>query len=422
MDNMYNLNIERGLLASVVFEPWSEDANYILDSVTSSDFYSPFHQHFFSTCLQLNKDEKPIEEEFIRGALIKENKFDEVAHLDIVSSTPITNIKAYVNELREKSQKRSLAMVASSIKKRVIEEDAAPLDVIEETIKRVENIAENGTVVIQRKSMAYAKEGEPEFICKDWLPIPKGTTSMLVAPGGTGKTWLALQLAIRMAREDAGRKIFLWLSEDPEGIVKSRYKAITDKILFGKKGTEDSQIDISTEDPLLLLEPHGRAISLSSKFYAMKRELREYDVIVIDPLLAFYGGDENDNSQARVFMQPFLNWARSENKSIIFLHHSKKGDSVNGSKARGAGAIVDAVRCVYDMDKVYVKKSDGKELDPLNLHMRKLTLSKDNYGASQFLHSFSVMREITPKQSARAIEIEYEDDGYSSSFNMPEIH
>ena len=417
-ENMYNLNIERALLSSLLFEPWSDDATYMLHNINSQDFYLPFHQRFFSICQELDKAEKPIEDEFIRGALEKNGTFDEVAHLDILSASPISNIKAYVTELREKSQKRSLAGIANYIKKSVLEDDAAPLDVIEDTIKKVEMVAENGSVTIQRKSMAYAKESEPEFMCKGWLPIPKGTTSMIVAPGGTGKTWLVLQLAIRLAREDASRKIFLWLSEDPEGIVKSRYKAIIDKIVVGRREAEDTQIDISTEDPLLLLESKGRAVGLSSKFYAMKRELREYDVIVIDPLLAFYGGDENDNSQARVFMQPFLNWARSENKSIIFLHHSRKGDSTTGSKARGAGAIVDAVRCVYDMDKVYIKKSDGKTLDPLNVHMRKLTLSKDNYGAAQHTEGFEILREITPKQSARGIEIEYED---SNNFDMPTI-
>jgi len=417
MQNIYNIDIERGVLSALLFEPYSSDAEYLLAHLLSTDFYLPFHQAFFRICIELITQEKPVDEAFVRMRLLKENAFNEVEMINIMSATPIVNLRAYVAELREMAQRRALRQVAISME-RGVEEGSSAFELIESSINQIERVAESGSVTIGRKSMADAKESEPEFMVTDWLPIPKGTTSMIVAPGGTGKTWLTLQLAIRMAREDASRKIFLWLSEDSEGIVKSRYEAIVNKILIGKRGGEERRIEISTEDPILLLEGKGRTVTLSSRFYAMKRELREYDVIIIDPLLAFFGGDENDNSQARLFMQPFLNWARSENKVIIFLHHSKKGEAMNASKARGAGAIVDAVRCVYDMDKIYVKKSDGKRLDPVHLHMRTLTLSKDNYGAAKYLDGFMVQREITPKKSALRIEIEFED---AQVIDMPRL-
>lgn len=418
MENMYNLNIERALLSAILFEPYGEDSEYLLNHVSPSDFYLPFHQYYFTSCQDLHQAERPIDEEFIRISLVKSGHFDEVAMVDVMSTNPISNTRGYIHVLKEKAQKRGLVTMATEIKKLIIEDDELPAEVIEHSIKMMERVAENGTVKITRKSMADAEESAPEFICKSWLPIPKSTLTMFVAPGGTGKTWLSLQLAIRMAREDAGRKIFLWLSEDPEGTVKSRYNTIIKEIVRGKRDTEDVQIDISTEDPMLLLETRGKTANMSSKFYTMKRELREYDVIMIDPLLAFFGGDENDNSQARVFMQPFLNWARNENKSIIFLHHSKKGEGNNASRARGAGALVDAVRCVYDMDKIYINKSGEKKLDPISTHMRKLSLTKDNYGAIQHLQSFEVEREITPSKSAPSFEVEYEDCGIMS---MPRI-
>ncbi len=418
MNTMYNLNIERALLSAILFDPYDESIQNIFSRITSNDFYLPFHKAFFGTCYELQKAEKPIDEEFIRIALTRQSMFDEVAMLDVQSASPISNVNAYVNDLVGMSQKRSLVSIAADVKQGLIDGDSEPLEVIDDIIKRVERVAEGGSIVIKRQCVTDIEAKEPEFFCKSWMPIPKGTTSMVVAPGGTGKTWFVLQLALRIVREDHKSKVFLWLSEDPDGIVRGRYDAIKKNILIGKYDVGD-RIDISTEDPLLLLETHGKTAKLSSKFYAMKRELREYDVIVIDPLLAFYGGDENDNSQARVFMQPFLNWARHEGKAIIFLHHSRKGDSTGASRARGAGAIVDAVRCVYDMEKITVRKNDKLIPDPEQLEKRVFTLTKDNYGAARYTEGFSFVREITPKSSARDIEIDIE---YSKELEMPNIN
>lgn len=757
MSSMYNLNIERALLSAILFEPYKEEIVGLFVRLKTSDFYLPFHQHFFTACRELEIEGKPIDDEFIKSKLSKSNEYDEVGMLDVMSATPISNTTAYANDLISLSQKRSLAMIASNITHELVENHASPLELIDDTIRRIEMVAENGTINIKRKNIGDMVAKEQEFLCKNWIPIPKGTLSMFTAPGGTGKalcnnekvltttgwvpmgeitlkhkvigsdgtpkniegifqqgkrdiykvtfidgtsvmcdldhlwtvsdrkndngwrvlttreivengvvsrekydkrygtfqkewrygipfcsenqfgsndnikihpylmgvilgdgcitksnitisnksrtlleslsvllpegdtitilkyengawyasiktktnsnskssvalyledigllglkseekfipmeyftadleyrkllvqglidtdgyikdgqldeystssklladgfleigrsigmqlsikervgkykknkeytsckinyrirerfrnaysksivsigyshnndatcikinahdslfvtagynlthnTWLVLQLATRLAQEDKNAKIFLWLSEDPDGTVRDRHDAIQEKILhlYGADNI-NAQIDVSTDDPLLLLDTNGGSVKLSSKFYAMKRELREYDIIVIDPLLAFYGGDENNNSQARIFMQPFLNWCRREGKTIIFLHHSKKGDSNGVSRSRGAGAIIDAVRCVYDMEHITVRKNDKQIPDLTKMGMRRFTLTKDNYGAARFTDGFTFDREITPKKGALAVEVEYVDD----NIDMPHI-
>ena len=419
MSNLYNVNIERALLSAILFDAYQPHVQVLFSSLKSTDFYLPFHQHFFAACNELMEAGKPIDEEFTRSILLKNKVFDEVNMLDLMSANSISNVEAYMRDVIALSQKRSLVMVATEIKKNIIEDGSEPLETIDASIKRIEQIAENGSIAIKRSSIVDMVAEDTEFWCKSWMPIPKGTLSMVTAPGGTGKTWLVLQLAVRIAKEEAGTKVFLWLSEDPSGSVKSRYNAIQREIL-SSYGAHDiaRNIDVSVADPLLLLDVQGHAAKINAKFYAMKRELREYDVIVIDPLLAFYGGDENNNSQARVFMQAFLNWCRGEGKTIIFLHHSRKGDSNGGSRSRGAGAIIDAVRCVYDMEHITVRKDDKQVPDTSKLGMRRFTLTKDNYGAARYTEGFVFDREITPIKGARVVEVEYEE---GEAIDMPSI-
>lgn len=139
MENMYNLNIERSVIASIIFEP------ELFENVELNDydFYLPFHQYAFRAIGELHKEEKPIEEEFIRSKLLKAGKFDEVAMLDLLSANPISNVAAYVSEIKAKSSKRALAALASEVKKVVIEDDLPADKVIELISGKLEDILSN---------------------------------------------------------------------------------------------------------------------------------------------------------------------------------------------------------------------------------------------------------------------------------------
>ncbi|MFK5937709.1 MAG: DnaB-like helicase N-terminal domain-containing protein [Sulfurimonas sp.] len=121
-DNLYNIAFERSILSSIVFDPiLFEEISVVLKS---DDFYLPSHGAIFLSMEVLTKSNKPIDEEFIKKELIKIKAFDEQVMLEILSANPISNTKAYVDEILDKSKSRKILALASGIRKLIVEDNA----------------------------------------------------------------------------------------------------------------------------------------------------------------------------------------------------------------------------------------------------------------------------------------------------------
>ena len=389
------------VLSSILFNPTLiEDISIKLKP---NDFYFLPHKDIYEAMLNLHSDDMPIDEDYI----IKKSKkpINQSILIKILSATPVTNIYKYVKSIKEDSLKRQFQNLSLELKKNSENENLSNNEIFQFLKDKQDEIRTNNIFTINKNCILDVVEKEPEFYLKNWLPIPLGTITIISAQGGTGKTWIVVQVALRFILENPNKKVFLWLSEDLESIVKHRMNSVCSDILDTKLDDRFKNIHTTDTSPQPLLERDKGVYKMSYRFEQLKAELKDYDLIVLDPLLAFYGADENDNSQARLFMQPFMNWCKETNKSVVFLHHSNKGDN---SSTRGAGAFVDASRVCYEVNKVYQK--DKKSLDLNSLHLRDIKLSKDNYGAIKHLKEFTVKRHITPQESSKKfVEIVFED-------------
>ncbi|WP_418180763.1 AAA family ATPase [Aliarcobacter lanthieri] len=403
-NNNLIIQTETLVLSSILFNQTIMEQ--IAITLKANDFYLPVHRDIYETMLELYRDEMPIDEDYI----IKKSKkpINQNVLMQIIAATPITDVYKYVKGIKEDSLRRQIQNLSLELKRNSENENLSNNEIFEILKDRQDEIRYNNILTINKNSILSIVEKEPEFYLKSWLPIPLGTITIISAPGGTGKTWIVAQLALRFILEHPNKKIFLWLSEDLESIVKHRMNLICNSILDTPLDNRFENVTITDTSPEPLLERNKGIYKMGYKFDQLRAELKDYDVIVLDPLLAFYGADENDNSQARLFMQPFMNWCKEMNKSIIFLHHSNKPvGSDNLSRTRGAGAFVDASRVCYEVNKIY--KKDNKTLDLDCLHLRDIKLSKDNYGAIKHLKQFNVNRYITPKDSSKDfVEIVYD--------------
>jgi len=202
----------------------------------------------------------------------------------------------------------------------------------------------------------------PEFILPDFMPIAKRKVTMLSAPGGAGKSFIAIQAGLRIAYQ--GGKVGLWLTEDESGEIRERAELIRERILFNKEPIPDTLYVRGSEAPSPVITPEEVEI--------IKREWAGLDLVVIDPLIGFFEGNENDNSLAKRFMQVLTAVAVANDMSILVIHHNTKANADGETTTRGASAFVDAVRILYTLHY------DKEEQE------HRLKLEKDNVNAKKF--------------------------------------
>ena len=137
--HLYNLNIERSVLSSILFDPAIYEE--VAAQLKPSDFYHPFHQNLFAAMEELVREDQPIDEEFLKEKLELKNQFDEAAFIEVLAANPLSaNISAYVKEIKEKAIKRELVHLTTEIKKITVEQDLPVEDVLDEVHSKLYKI------------------------------------------------------------------------------------------------------------------------------------------------------------------------------------------------------------------------------------------------------------------------------------------
>lgn len=171
--------------------------------------------------------------------------------------------------------------------------------------------------------------------------LPRGVVSMLGAHGGTGKSTVALMLAVCA---DLGRPLFgvpvdqgpaLFVSlEDSGHVVRHRLAAICRAWNIDPKTLHRLRIVDGTSNPELFTA-EGRG---SGHVTAVFNELRElvqsggFSLVVIDNASDAFGADEIQRVQVRAFVRSLATLAADNDAAVLILAHVDK----NTSRARKA--------------------------------------------------------------------------------------
>ncbi|MDR2034780.1 MAG: replicative DNA helicase [Helicobacteraceae bacterium] len=245
---LYNLNIERAVLSSILFE--SSYYNEAAERLNARDFYLPAHQAIFTVMGTLSLENVPIDQEFLKIRLTKENQYNEDAILDILATTPLSNTYAYIGEIKELATKRNMISLTTEIKRVIYEEQQGADAAIDSVQKRLFEIG------VDSSSKQFRGGKEIVASALDRIKVAKERGNKLIIGLDTGFHGLNKMtngfnngdMIVLGARPSMGKTAFAM--------------NLAEKILKGGNGVAIFSLEMSAEDLMLRLLSSTTSVSM----------------------------------------------------------------------------------------------------------------------------------------------------------------
>jgi RecA-family ATPase len=221
---------------------------------------------------------------------------------------------------------------------------------------------------------------------REWLVpelIPQKTVTLFSGDGGTGKSLLALQLAVAVSTGCGwigkgvpdGRVIYMSAEDDDEEL----HRRLDD--ILRATNRSYSELDgltlrsLAGEDALLALDSQ---VALMQSELFNELDARAADeaptLIIIDTLADVYPANENDRAKVRQFIGILRGLALKRSCAVLLLGHPSLTGLSSGTGSSGSTAWNNSVRSRLYLSRV---TDNGFEADP---DKRVLTTKKANYG------------------------------------------
>lgn len=246
------------------------------------------------------------------------------------------------------------------------------------------------------------REGEPkalEWAFKDRIPC--GKVTVIAGSGGSSKSFLMSQLAIAFGAQQAlgpfepgtkGKALILTAEEDKDdvhrrvnAIAKNYDDAAWDSVdeNCGIKSVRGLDFRMLQHDEMGDLQETGRVDEIISVI----KNLWDVKLLVIDPLIYFNGGSENDNEEMGRLMVTLDRVAAETGAAVVVVHHASKGgqggaiNDATQAAIRGASALVDNARAAMLVSRIPAREAMayGLTADDAQRFIA-LKFVKNNYG------------------------------------------
>jgi len=206
---------------------------------------------------------------------------------------------------------------------------------------------------------------------RQWLygrQMLRGSLSVVVAPGGTGKTALMTGIALCLVtgREMLGKRVWggpakcwLWNLEDGGDELARGIQAAAMHWSIGEEDLGGRLFVDSGLDGAGLCIAYGErdGFKINAPVVdALTEELkrRKIDALIVDPFVSSHTVSENDNGAIDAVAKLWARVAAETDCSIVLVHHSRKlaGAEVTAESARGAISLIAAARSVVVLNRM----------------------------------------------------------------------
>jgi hypothetical protein len=260
-----------------------------------------------------------------------------------------------------------------------------------------------GLAVWAAHRWSLAPRPERQFLVQNWLQAAKH--QLLVAEGGAGKTFMVLDLALKIAARREGdtwcgmpvmRKgaVVILTTEDDKDELHIRMADMDADGTRRREAGDDLIIlpTINSGGAFALVEkdPKTQESRPSRKwleFFALLRQIPNLQLVVIDTLNSVLHGEENSATVINEFIRVASQVGGELGAALIVIHHIKKqGDEPirnaeqMASQVRGSSALLGAFRGAIGVWHAsdYDRRMKGMGLVPRRKHLWKAAIIKAN--------------------------------------------
>lgn len=230
----------------------------------------------------------------------------------------------------------------------------------------------------------------PETIpMREWLYgrlLVRKFLSATVAPGGVGKSRLVIAEALAQTsgkpllgiKPERPLRVWHWNLEDPQD---ETARCIQGAALHFGLSAEDIGdrlfVDSGREQRLVIATAtRNGAVIVRPVVDGLIAEInvRNVDVVVIDPFVSCHEASENDNGAMDMIAKEWAAVADRGNCAVHLVHHTRKlsgtETEVTVESSRGAKALTDACRVVRAINRMSDKEAQDSGVDSPRLYFR----------------------------------------------------
>lgn len=347
-DKLYSMEVEEQILGISICE--TKCFIQVMElKVKESDFYFDRNKILFNAIKTVFREKQTTDLVILAEYLKKHNTLDKVGGItkisDLMSEVITTsNIKAYVEALKEYSQKRHLINISKSIQLNI---DKSPEE-IQQLINTliVDMTAEAVTETVEGQEEEYLNvldkrmKGEINPLKTGLRDLDNNITGFnggdlvtIFAFSGVGKTTLATQIALNVIQQK--KKVLFFSLEMPKEQIRDRIISNLTNIPFKniKYGNlQDEELNkvimangYLSRDKGLLVSEEDELVDITSKiqYEVLKNDI---DVIFIDyiNLVNITGNNKEEHQRITECTRIFKKLAKSIKKPIVILAQGKQ--------------------------------------------------------------------------------------------------